>query len=150
MSSRWFRLVDDIINDPKILLLPEALRWIWIAFLCIASKNNGRLPTLEIIALHLRVTPAKASEYLTRLVAAGLIDKIEGGFEPHNWRGRQFQSDVSSERVKRYRERKRNVSSAVTVTPPESDSDSESEQNLPEADASGADAPVDHRKRLFG
>jgi hypothetical protein len=72
--SRWFRLDDDIINDPKILLLPEAMRWIWIAFLCISSKNGGVLPAIEIVALSLRVKPSKATEYLSRLVIAGLVD----------------------------------------------------------------------------
>lgn len=91
--SRWFRLDDDVINDPKILLLPEAMRWIWIAFLCVASKNNGTLPAVEIIALSLRVKVAKATEYRDRLVAAGLIDQTETGFAPHNWDKRQFKSD---------------------------------------------------------
>lgn len=91
--SRWFRLDDDIINDPKILLLPEAMRWVWIAFLCIASKNGGMLPAIEVVALSLRVKATKAAEYLTRLVSAGLIDRTETGFTPHNWNGRQFKTD---------------------------------------------------------
>jgi hypothetical protein len=112
--SRWFRLDDDVINDPKILLLPENLRWIWIAFLCMASKNSGRIPSIEIVALSLRVKQTKAAEYLTKLVTAGLIDRDETGFAPHNWSKRQFKSDVSTERVKRFREQERNVSE----TPP--------------------------------
>jgi len=43
--------------------------------------------------------------------------------EPHNWNGRQYKSDVSTDRVKRYRERKRNVSGnddeTANETPPE-------------------------------
>lgn len=119
--SRWFRLDDDVINDPKILLLPEALRWIWIAFLCIASKNSGMLPKIEVVALGLRVKPSKAAEYLTRLVTAGLIDNNDGVFSPHNWNGRQYKTDVTdetaAERMRRYRDRQRNDrNAAVTVT----------------------------------
>src|SRR6267142_4591410 len=145
--SRWFRVDDDIINDPKILLLPEAMRWIWIAFLCIASKNAGVLPGIMVIALHLRVKTTKAAEYLTMLVSAGLIDKTETGFEPHNWKKRQFKSDVSTERVKRFRKQERNVSE----TPPhtQTETQAESQQKDSDANASGADAPIDHRKRLF-
>lgn len=110
--SRWFRLDDDIINDPKILLLPEAIRWIWVAFLCIASKNGGVLPAIEIIALNLRVKTTRAAEYLTRLVGAGLIDNDDGVFAPHNWSARQYKTDTvdetAAERMRRYRERKRN------------------------------------------
>lgn len=142
---RWLRLYDDTINDPKILKLPEATRWHWIAMLCIASKNEGALPALDDISIQLRVTAAKATEIIAALVKAGLIDKTETGFAPHNWSGRQYKSDVSNERVKRYRQRKCNVTPAVTVTPPDTDTDTESS----EAKASGADAPVDHRTRLF-
>jgi Mn-dependent DtxR family transcriptional regulator len=145
--SRWFRLDDDIINDPKILLLPEVMRWIWVAFLCIASKNSGVLPKIEIIALSLRVKTAKAAEYLTRLVTAGLIDKTETGFAPHNWNARQFKSDVSTERVKRFRKHERNVSE----TPPhtQTETHTQPEKKDSDANASGAEAPIDHRKRLF-
>jgi hypothetical protein len=148
--SRWFRLDDDIINDPKILLLPEAMRWIWIAFLCIASKNDGVLPGIMVIALHLRVKATKATEYLTALVNAGLIDKTETGFAPHKWNARQFKSDVSTERVKRFRKQERNVSE----TPPHTHTHTHTEETQvekkdSEANASGADAPIDHRKRLF-
>jgi hypothetical protein len=138
---RWLRLYDDTINDPKVLKLPEAMRWHWIAMLCVASKNDGVLPALDDIAIQLRVTAAKATEIIATLVKAGLLDKTETGFAPHNWNGRQYKSDVSTERVKRFRNGKRNVS----VTPPET----ETETEVSEASASGADAPVDHRKRLF-
>ena len=91
--SRWFRLYDDTINDPKILKLPEVLRWYWIALLCVASKCGGNLPPLDDIAIQLRVTQAKATEVLASLVKAGLLDRTETGFVPHNWHGRQYKSD---------------------------------------------------------
>jgi hypothetical protein len=136
---RWLRLYDDTINDPKILKLPEAMRWHWIAMLCIASKNEGVLPALDEVAIQLRVTTGKATEIIASLVKAGLLDKIETGFAPHNWNVRQYKSDVSTDRVKRFRKRERNVS----VTPPETEAETDTEAN-----ASGAEAP-DHRKRLF-
>jgi len=116
---RWLRLYDDTINDPKILKLPEAMRWHWIAMLCVASKNDGVLPALDDIAIQLRMTTVKATEIIATLVKANLLDKTETGFAPHNWNGRQYKSDVSTERVKRFRETKRNVSSTVSETPPE-------------------------------
>jgi len=118
---RWLRLYDDTINDPKILKLPEATRWHWIAMLCIASKNDGALPALDDVSIQLRVTAAKATEIIAVLVKAGLLDKTETGFAPHNWNGRQYKSDVSTERVKRFRNGKRNVSE----TPPEAETETE-------------------------
>jgi hypothetical protein len=145
--SRWFRLDDDILNDPKILLLPEAMRWIWVAFLCIASKNQGALPSIEIIALSLRVKATKAAEYLTRLVVAGLIDKTETGFAPHNWNARQFKSDVSTERVKRFRQQERNVSE----TPPHTETQTHTQAEKKETREVALDDgwPADYREVLW-
>ncbi len=126
---RWLRLYDDTINDPKIIKLPEATRWHWIAMLCIASKNDGALPALDDVAIQLRVTAAKATEIISALVKAQLLDKTETGFAPHNWNGRQYKSDVSTDRVKRFRNGQRNVSppvtSTVSETPPETEADTE-------------------------
>jgi hypothetical protein len=147
--SRWFRLDDDVINDPKILLLPENMRWIWIAFLCIASKNDGRIPQIKIVALNLRVKEHKAAEYLTMLVTSGLIDKDETGFAPHNWAKRQFKSDVSTDRVKRFRKQERNVSE----TPPhtqahtETQSEKKDQQTRKRAARLPADAEPSERNR---
>jgi hypothetical protein len=123
--SRWFRFYDDVINDPKVLSLSEPMRWSWVAVLCIASKHDGNLPSLDHVALHLRVPKQKAAAALAGLHNAGLLDKTETGFAPHNWNGRQYKSDVSTERVKRFRNGKRNVSSAVSETPPDTDTDTD-------------------------
>ena len=71
--SRWLRINEDCIDNPKILKLPEALRWQWVALLCVASKNDGVLPPLDDVALCLRVPEAKAAEFITKLVKAKLI-----------------------------------------------------------------------------
>ena len=115
--SRWFRLYDDTINDPKILKLPEVLRWYWIALLCVASKCGGNLPPLDDIAIQLRVTQAKATEVLASLVKAGLLDRTETGFVPHNWHGRQYKSDrddTAAKRAKKYRDARRDGNASVT------------------------------------
>lgn len=148
--SRWLRLYDDTINDPKIIKLPEALRWHWIAMLCIASKNDGVLPPLDDIAIQLRVTNAKATEIIVALERAGLLDRVETGYVPHNWEGRQFKSDNSTERVKRFRNVSKDKTkrySAVSETPPDTESETDTDNSEPIG--SGAAAPIDHRKRLF-
>lgn len=104
--SRWFRFYDDVINDPKVLKLPEGVRWSWVAILCIASKNSGVLPTIQDTAFLLRMNLKKATAIIEALVAAGLLDKTEDSFAPHNWGGRQFLSDGSADRVRRHREKR--------------------------------------------
>jgi hypothetical protein len=138
--SRWFRLYDDAINDPKILRLPDAARWQWVAMLCVASKHDGVLPQLSDVALLLRMPPKKAAATLARLREAGLVDETDAGLVPHNWDGRQYKSDTSTERVRKHRATRRNVSSEVketiqpslalnAATAPETDTESEPESS---------------------
>lgn len=134
--SRWFRFYDDAINDPKILKLSDKLHRVWIGILCAASKNDGELPPLEDLALVVRMKPEKLQAALESLKKSGLIDEVEAVLKPHNWDKRQFKSDVSTERVKRFR----NVSKTVSETPPETEQIQNTET---EEDSGGADAPPD-------
>jgi hypothetical protein len=127
MSGRWFRFYEGALDDPKVQQLPARLFKAWVNILCVASKAAGVLPDCAKLAFSLRETEKSTDEIVAKLAAAGLLDITESGPTPHNWNGRQYQSDVSNERVKRHRERRRNaecnVTDAVTETP------SESEQN---------------------
>jgi len=119
--SRWFRVYDNLVDDPKIQRLSgetvKALLNLW----CLASQNDGLLPAIDDIAFKLRMKPAKVETLLSVLGECGLIDSDETGLRPHNWNARQFKSDVSNERVKQHRERKRNVTSTVTETTPDTE-----------------------------
>ena len=128
--SRWWRAYDDAIDDAKLLLLPsDRHRWGWFCLVCLASAHGGILPSTDVIAVKLRTSRHKAAELIATLVRATLLDEIKPGkFTPHNWRERQFQSDVSSTRVKRFRERQRNVSSTVSETVPETDTEEDKKE----------------------
>jgi DNA-binding transcriptional ArsR family regulator len=130
--SRWFRVYDDLVDDPKVQRLSGEMVKSLLNLWCLASQNDGTLPAADDIAFKLRMTPTKVAKLLSVLGECGLIDSDETGLRPHNWSGRQYKSDVSNERVKRFRERKCNVTSTVTATPPETEqiqnTDSETEQ----------------------
>lgn len=106
--SRWFRVYDDLIDDPKVQRLSPELFKALINLWCLASRHGGVLPPLDDIAFSLRIKQEKADKVLSDLRSAGLIDFDETGRHPHNWEGRQFKSDGSTERVKRFRRRERN------------------------------------------
>src|SRR6185312_8593551 len=153
----WWRAYNEAVNDPKLQLLSDSLFRSWFNLMCIASAKDGELPPITDLSFTMRMKQEKVCQILTQLHAAGLLDKTETGFVPHNWNGRQYKSDVTDptapQRMKRYRQRKRNDrNETVTVIRPESEqkqtTDTESEQKDSEANASGAAAP-DHRKRLF-
>lgn len=118
MNNPWFRMYAGVINDPKVMKLPEATRWHWVAFLCVASDNGGRLPSATDLAFSLRMTAQRAAALTTELFVAGLLDKDDDGFAPHNWKGRQYISDNSTARVQRYREKRAAAGLPVTWTCP--------------------------------
>lgn len=128
--SRWFRLYDDLVDDPKIQRLPgetvKALLNLW----CLASQNDGLLPAADDIAFKLRMKPAKVEQLLSVLGECGLIDSDDAGLRPHNWNARQYKSDVAdptaASRQKAYRDRLKNRNGTVTNT----DTRAETEQNI--------------------
>jgi hypothetical protein len=130
--SLWFRVYGDLVDDPKMQQLSADLFRGTINLWCLASKNDGILPSIHDIAFRLRKSLPKTKKLIADLQAADLIDETDAGLTPHNWASRQFKSDTSNERVKRFRERRRNVTSAVTETPSDTDTDTDTktEKNL--------------------
>lgn len=146
--SRWFRYYEDAVNDPKVQLLSGDLFKAWVNVLCLASMNDGWLPHVDHIAYVLRITEKRATDLIDELLKRSLLDEYDGKLTPHNWGGRQHRSDVSTDRVKRFR--KRSVKRDETVSPTVSETPPETEQIGSEAKASGASAPpVDPKSDLF-
>lgn len=105
---KWLRLYSDVVSDPKVQRLPGDKFKAWINLLCVASQHDGILPPLADLAFTLRNTEDKITALLDDLVEKGLIDVTsDDRYTPHNWASRQYKSDVSAERTKRYRQRHR-------------------------------------------
>jgi hypothetical protein len=124
--TRWFRLYDDVLNDPKVQKLNGELFKLWINVLCIASKHGGVLPSLDDLAFELRLPTLVCKTEIDMLKAAGLIDG-DKKLKPHGWEKRQYKSDTSTDRVKRFRERSRNVTETVSETAPDTDTETDTE-----------------------
>lgn len=111
--SRWVRLYTSIRHDPKIGMLSDHQFRAWINILMIAGETEGgKLPPVKSIAFELRTTPDRAQQLIDDLIDVGLIDVAGRAGDilvlvPHNWTARQFQSDTSTERSRRHRERTR-------------------------------------------
>jgi len=124
--TRWFRLYDDVLNDPKVQRLSGESFKFWINMLCIASKNGGVLPSIEDMAFALRVSNDVCTSLIDELKTCGLIDGSKR-LVPHGWEKRQYKSDTSTDRVKRFRERSRNVTETVSETAPDTDTETDTE-----------------------
>lgn len=135
--SRWFRFHADAMRNPKVGRLSDKEFRLWVELLSVAAENDGLIPCLSDLKHVLKRRLDHLSTGVKQLINVGLIDALDVGYEPHNWSKFQYKSDVSTERVKRHRE-KRNVSE----TPPETDTDTDTE--VIEAKASNARAkPID-------
>jgi hypothetical protein len=127
--SRWFRLHEEILDDPKVQKLSGDDFKTWVNLLCLTSRNGGKLPPPEDIAFALRMSPDAVSTVLERLLNATLIARRSGGvdgghYAPHKWDERQYKSDTSTGRVKRFRERYK----TVTETAPDTESETDTER----------------------
>lgn len=141
--SRWFRFYAEALNDPKVQKLDGETFKGWVNLLCIASQNEGKLPALTDVAFALRIEENAARTLVERLSNATLIDRLNGGVNGvthamHGWDKRQYKSDTSNERVKRYRQR----SKSVTETAPETEADTDKAVSKD----TGAGAPLDADK----
>lgn len=155
----WFRFYSDTIKDPKIRRLSLAHRWLWVAILSLAkeSPEPGRLLLSHDVPVTREDLSDSASIPLKQVT--GGLQILESQRMIHfegdiivvtHWDDRQFTSDGSNERVKRYRSKKRNTDVTLhdrysndVVTPPdhrvqstdtESDPDKRSESDLARAE----------------
>jgi len=146
--SRWWRAYDEAVDDPKLILLTDKQFRAWFNLCCLCSQNGGQLPAAAAIGVKLRISTEKAKHLVAELVALGLIDANDGGASMHNWANRQYQSDSSTARVKRFRNARRNVTETfqksklkrfetVSVTAP----DTESERIRLSESLNGKEAP---------
>lgn len=124
----WFRLYTDILTSRKVLTLEPELFRAWVICLALTKESGGLLPPVEDVAFGLRTSTAEAQRLTEALVKHGLLDTDGVNIAPHNWNVRQFESDSSTERVKRFRN--------VSETAPEqiqSRAETEPEQSRAEA-----------------
>lgn len=116
--GRWFRVHDDLVDDPKVQLLSGDLVKALLNLWCLASQNDGVLPSMKDMAFKLRMKPQQVAAVIAELSSAGLIDRNGDEYRPHNWDRRQYKADATdptnASRQKRYREKHRNAVTTVT------------------------------------
>lgn len=145
MSGRWWRAYNRARHDPKLLKLSDRhFRW-WFNLVCVAADNDGVLQSHADLAVEFRTSATAMTQALDALVTAGLLEHDEAGIRPHNWNGLQYVSDSSSNRVKQFRERQRNVSETTSESETEADTESKKDNSTAKrgADKRGTRLPED-------
>jgi len=161
--SRWFRHYAGMMRDEKLVRVAlqckqpvERVLWVWGAILESAAEiNDGGKYDLDIAeaAYFLRADEADIKRIVECLIQLGRLSS-DGVAK---WRDRQFQSDISTDRVRRHRGRQDQGSDGTgngqsdgcngDVTPvkrsgnaPETETNTESETKKRKKGAADADA----------
>lgn len=123
--SRWFRMYEEILDDPKVQRLEGDLYKFWVNILALTSRNNGILPDAEDCAFALRLSLDDTLAALIALEAVGLLKRKNKRLYPNGWEKRQYKSDSSTLRVKRFRKRCSNGDETPSETDTETDTESD-------------------------
>ena len=117
----WFRFYNGVLDDPKVQRLPGDVFKVWTNLLCLASRLNhrtGELPPVPDIAFALRLSVPETTTYLEGLAGEKLLDRTRGGdYAIHGWSNRQFDSDSSTARTRKWRKGHSNGNGDGPVTP---------------------------------
>ena len=125
---KWFRLYDELIDDPKIMEMTNSTFRVFIYLLCLANKGHTRgivrlynkdKDLRKTLKRRLRMHHKSVYTALVELEEMNIITCNGDEIQINKWGKRQFKSDDVTARVKRFRN--------VTETPPETDTDTETE-----------------------
>ncbi len=130
--SGWFRFYSEALHDRKLqaiarttgLSMPTILGY-WTALLSMANESPVRgillfsedMPiTVADIAFELRVPEEEAETVINAMTTMGLLRREGDWIAIANWDKRQFENDSSTERVRRYRQKRKMLGLPVAPT----------------------------------
>jgi hypothetical protein len=107
MANPWFRLYSEFAHDPKIQMLPEAMQRRYVMLMCLRCSETLETLHETEIAFQLRLSEAELIDTKQLFISKNFIDKH---WNLLNWDKRQFVSDSSTMRVRKYRDKKKQPS----------------------------------------
>jgi hypothetical protein len=134
----WIKLYTEILNDPKVGLLTNDLKWRFTEALLLAGneEQDGYLPATAHAAFMAHTSEAELVADWRSLERAGLLAETDDGWLVINFAKRQAPSEVA-ERVRLHRERKNllqerygNLHATTPDTDTDTETDSESDTEL--------------------
>lgn len=130
MSLPWFRMYAEFAKDAKVQSMDETLQRRLVMLFCLKCSDELELSHDEL-ACALRISGEEMETTLEVFRRKGFMDEDDNIV---NWDKRQFASDNSTDRVRRYRERQRNGDETLqarsgngAVTPPDTDTDTDTD-----------------------
>ncbi len=134
MNLPWFRFYAEVLNDAKVQTLDPVLFKHWVNLLCYASQRFGNVSSNADVAFYLRLQSAEhAREIMIELYKVGLLtipdDITKYQYKINGWEKRQYNSDISTGRVKKYRDKMKQQGN-VSETPPDTDTDTDTDTEI--------------------
>lgn len=133
----WLRLWCSLLENPKFMMLSADDKEAWILMLLSTKRDgtDGEVLPLDRLAFACRKGQDWCRIALDSLVEKGLIDRLKGGssggrYRFHDWDEWQVTSNASTDRVRRFRERSRNVTETVPRARASSEQNTETEQSV--------------------
>jgi uncharacterized phage protein (TIGR02220 family) len=103
MSRSWIRLWVDILDDPKIHQMSARTYQIFTYILLIVGEKKYSFCNKKTMICRFRVVESVLDRAISQLEELGIISFKNNTLEILNWDKRQFKSDNSTLRVKRFR-----------------------------------------------
>ena len=115
----WIKFYTEALHDRKMRRLDRFDKSVYYDLLLLAGFEDmdGYLPCLEDIAFELDLSVRDARKSVSKLLEIGIISKDDdNNLYVTNFQQRQESSSSSYERVKRFRNKKRNVTDNAVIT----------------------------------
>lgn len=114
ISLPWFRLYSEIVDNIKIRMIDAEYRWYFVAIMACKCQNilKGEIDHVErVLMIKLGISEETLSEVKSVLLTADLIDE---SYTPIGWSERQYKSDHSTSRTRKFNEKKKNGNKPFT------------------------------------
>jgi DnaD/phage-associated family protein len=107
-SFYWIKLYHEVLDDPKMALLPDRLWRRTIELFVLAGRHdkNGLIPDTRSIAWELRLSTDDLEMDLKQIEATGIIQRVSNGWLVVNFEKRQ-EAVSGAKRVQQHRERQK-------------------------------------------
>jgi hypothetical protein len=106
MANPWFRMYHEFATDPKVQMMPEVMQRRLLMLFC--AQCSEMLDTFDDteLAFYLRISDSDLEATKKVFLAKGFIDE---NWSLVNWAKRQPESAKSTGRVKRFRDKRKQV-----------------------------------------
>lgn len=106
MSNQWYRQYSEFAFDPKVQSMTEAMQRRLTMLFCLRCSDLLQKLNEEEIAFSLRISDQELAETKAIFIQKGFIDDQ---WNVCKWDERQYITDNSNERVKKYREKRKSM-----------------------------------------